>query len=107
LKIAIEAALQRNEPIDHVLLRPPGLGKTTWRTSSPARRGQSDPFFGPGPREGGDLIGILTHLNPATSVHRRNSQLPKPVEVALPDHGDFAIDFVFARVCTPATTDSA
>ena len=40
LKIAIEASMQRREPIDHVLLHgPPGLGKTTLATLLPTRWG--------------------------------------------------------------------
>ena len=40
LKIYLEAAKRRGEPMDHILLYgPPGLGKTSWRASSPTRWG--------------------------------------------------------------------
>jgi len=101
LKIAIEAAMQREEPIDHVLLHgPPGLGKTTLAHIIAAEMGSKLTLSsGPALEKGGDLIGILTHLESGDilfidEIHR----LSKPVEELLyPAMEDFAIDFIFDK----------
>jgi Holliday junction DNA helicase RuvB len=101
LKIAIEAAMQRQEPIDHVLLHgPPGLGKTTLAHIIAAEMGSNLTLSsGPALEKGGDLIGILTHLEFGDilfidEIHR----LSKPVEELLyPAMEDFAIDFIFDK----------
>jgi Holliday junction DNA helicase RuvB len=101
LRIAIEAAQLRREPIDHVLFHgPPGLGKTTLaHIIANETGGQLTVTSGPALEKGGDLIGVLTHLKEGDilfidEIHRT----PKTVEELLyPAMEDFAIDFVFDK----------
>ncbi len=101
LKIAIEAAKQREEPIDHVLFHgPPGLGKTTLaHIITNEMESNLTITSGPALEKGGDLVGILTHLKEGDvlfidEIHRT----PKVVEEFLyPAMEDFAIDFVFDK----------
>jgi holliday junction DNA helicase RuvB len=101
LKIAIEAALFRGEPLEHVLFHgPPGLGKTTLaHIIAREMNGRLTVTSGPAMEKGGDLIGILTHLEEGDilfidEIHRT----PKTVEEFLyPAMEDFAVDFVFDK----------
>jgi holliday junction DNA helicase RuvB len=101
LKIAIEAALMRQEPLEHVLFHgPPGLGKTTLaHIIAKEMSGRLTVTSGPALEKGGDLIGILTHLEEGDvlfvdEIHRT----PKNVEEFLyPAMEDFAVDFVFDK----------
>ena len=101
LKIAIEAAQKRQEPMDHVLFHgPPGLGKTTLAHII-ANEMDSNLITTSGPalEKGGDLIGLLTHLEEGDilfvdEIHRT----PKVVEEFLyPAMEDFAVDFIFDK----------
>jgi len=101
LKIAIQAAQQRKEPIDHVLFHgPPGLGKTTLAHIIANEMGANITVTsGPALDKGGNLIGILTHLEYGDllfvdEIHRT----PKAVEEFLyPAMEDFAVDFMFDK----------
>lgn len=101
LGIAIEAARQREEPLEHVLLHgPPGLGKTTLsHIIANEMGGELTVTSGPALEKGGDLIGILTRLGKGDilfidEIHR----MPKAVEEFLyPAMEDFAVDFVFDK----------
>src|SRR5436189_6139839 len=64
LHVAIEAAKQRREPLDHVLLYgPPGLGKTTLAHVIGNEMGASvRATSGPAIETPGDLLGIVTSL---------------------------------------------
>ena len=101
LKIAIEAALFRDEPLEHILFHgPPGLGKTTLaHIIAHEMKGRLTVTSGPALEKGGDLIGILTHLEEGDilfvdEIHRT----PKIVEEFLyPAMEDFAVDFVFDK----------
>ncbi len=101
LRIAIEAALERGDPLDHVLLHsPPGLGKTTLAHIIAREMGVNlVTSSGPAIEKGGDLISILTHLERGDvlfidEIHR----LSKVVEEFLyPAMEDFSIDFVFDK----------
>ena len=101
LRIAIQAARERNDPLDHVLFHsPPGLGKTTLaHIISREMDVQIVPSSGPAIERGGDLISILTNLERGDvlfidEIHR----LPKAVEELLyPAMEDFCIDFIFDK----------
>lgn len=101
LKIFIEAAKMRHEPLDHVLLYgPPGLGKTTLAAIIANEMGvQFRTTSGPSIERAGDLAAILSSLEPGDvlfidEVHR----LPRSVEEVLyPAMEDFFIDIVIGQ----------
>lgn len=101
LSIAIEAALKRKEPLEHVLFNgPPGLGKTTLAHIIANEMGtRIVTSSGPALEKGGDLMGILTNMEKGDvffidEIHR----LPKVVEEFLyPAMEDFAVDFIFDK----------
>jgi holliday junction DNA helicase RuvB len=98
LRIAIEAARGRGEPLEHVLLYgPPGLGKTTLAALvARAMSANFRPTSGPTLEKPKDLVGILTALEEGDvlfidEIHR----LGRVVEEFLyPAMEDFQIDFV-------------
>jgi holliday junction DNA helicase RuvB len=101
LKIAIEAALKRREPLEHILFNgPPGLGKTTLAHIIANEMGtRIITTSGPALEKGGDLMGLLTHMEKGDvffidEIHR----IPKVVEEFLyPAMEDFAVDFIFDK----------
>ena len=107
LKISINAALQRGEPHEHMLLYgPPGLGKTTLAHILAHEMGTKIIVSsGPSLQRMGDLMGILTNLEEGDillidEVHRL---APSVEEFIYPAMEDFKVDFVvdkgaFARV---------
>ncbi len=101
LRVALTAARQRQEPLEHVLLcGPPGLGKTCLATIIAHEMGTKiTATSGPAIERAGDLIGILTNLEGGDvlfidEIHR----LSKVVEEFLyPAMENFQIDFVIDK----------
>jgi Holliday junction DNA helicase RuvB len=101
LRISLQAARERGEAPDHVLLHgPPGLGKTTFANVIAAEMGTNIvTTSGPALERGGDLMGILTNLSPRDvlfidEIHR----LPRAVEEFLyPAMEDFCVNFVMEK----------
>ncbi len=101
LKISIQAAKQRKEPLEHVLLSgPPGLGKTSLsHIIAHEANTKITATSGPAIERAGDLIGILTNLEKGDiffidEIHR----LSKVVEEFLyPAMESFQIDFVIDK----------
>ncbi len=101
LTVFIEAARQRREPLDHVLLYgPPGLGKTTLAGIIANELGVNLRITsGPAIEKPGDLAALLTNLNPGDvlfieEVHRLSRAVE---EILYPAMEDFAIDIVTGK----------
>jgi Holliday junction DNA helicase RuvB len=98
LEIAVQAARQRNEAVDHILLcGPPGLGKTTLANIIAKAMGSDlKSTSGPTIEKAGDLAGLLTNLGPGDilfidEIHR----LQKTIEEYLyPAMEDFKLDII-------------
>jgi Holliday junction DNA helicase RuvB len=101
LKVSLDAALGRKEPIEHTLLSgPPGLGKTSLAHIIANEMGSKiTATSGPAIGKAGDLIGILTNLSDGDilfidEIHR----LSKTVEEFIyPAMENFEIDFVIDK----------
>ncbi|MBL8061116.1 MAG: Holliday junction branch migration DNA helicase RuvB [Chthonomonas sp.] len=101
LSVFLKAAIQRGEPLDHLLLYgPPGLGKTTLAHIVATEMGATiHVTSGPAIERPGDLVGILTNLEPGAvlfidEIHR----LARPVEEILyPAMEDSKVDIMIGK----------
>lgn len=101
LKLAIDAAKKRGEPIDHVLLYgPPGLGKTTMATVIANEMGVGlRVTAGPAIERAGDLASILTNLQDGDilfidEIHRLSRAVEEVLYAAMED---FKLDIVIGK----------
>lgn len=101
MKIYIEAAKKRNEPLDHVLLYgPPGLGKTTLSNIiSNEMNSNIKITSGPAIEKPGDLAALLTNLSEfdvlfIDEIHRLSKSVE---EILYPALEDFTLDIVIGK----------
>lgn len=104
LKIFVDAAKKRREPLDHVLLSgPPGLGKTTMATIITNELGANMKITsGPAIERQGDLASILTNLQAGDvlfidEIHRINRNIEEILYSAMED---FALDLMLGKGTT-------
>ncbi|SFP92984.1 Holliday junction DNA helicase subunit RuvB [Lachnospiraceae bacterium XBB1006] len=104
LKVYIEAAKERNEPLDHVLFYgPPGLGKTTLSGIIANEMGVNVKITsGPAIQKPGEMASILNNLGEGDllfvdEIHRLNRQVE---EVLYPAMEDYAIDIMIGKGTT-------
>ena len=101
LKVYIEAAKKRGDPLDHVLLYgPPGLGKTTLSNIIAAEMGVNIRVTsGPAIEKAGDLAAILTNLSEGDvlfidEIHRLSRSVE---EILYPAMEDYALDIIIGK----------
>ena len=101
LRVYIEAAKGRGDPLDHVLLYgPPGLGKTTLSNIIAAEMGVNIRITsGPAIEKQGDLAAILTNLNEGDvlfidEIHRLSRSVE---EILYPAMEDYALDIIIGK----------
>lgn len=101
LNIFIQAAKERKEPLDHVLLYgPPGLGKTTLANIIANEMGVNARITsGPAIERPGDLASILTNLGEEDvlfidEIHRLNRTVE---EILYPAMEDYALDIIIGK----------
>ena len=101
MKIYIEAAKKRGEPLDHVLLYgPPGLGKTTLSNIiSNEMNSNIKITSGPAIEKPGDLAALLTNLSEfdvlfIDEIHRLNKSVK---EILYPALEDYTLDIIIGK----------
>ena len=101
MKVYIEAAKKRSEPLDHVLLYgPPGLGKTTLSNIIANEMNSNIKITsGPAIEKPGDLAAILTNLSEfdvlfIDEIHRLNKTVE---EILYPALEDFSLDIIIGK----------
>jgi Holliday junction DNA helicase RuvB len=101
LRVYVRAALDRAEPLDHVLLSgPPGLGKTSLALILADELGVTcHTASGPSLERGADLAAVLTNLDPRAvlfidEIHRLNRAVE---EVLYPAMEDFEINVMLGQ----------
>ena len=101
LRVFIQAAKMRSEPLDHVILHgPPGLGKTTLAAVIANEMGVNMRITsGPTIEKPGDLAALLTNLQEndilfVDEIHRMNRTVE---EILYPAMEDYAIDIIIGK----------